>query len=222
MKRSGSQYRIRGLFGIAPIIPAIACLIASVARADEARVDTVGSITPASDTVTIRVGRALDFEGRPIYAVRTQFSGSAEVTRLSLNRPRLAFEVPVGTFAPQSPLARARVTSGFGERIHPLLGGLRMHSGIDLAAPYGSPIMATSDGIVESAGWTGGYGLAVRLRHAGGIETLYGHMSALHVASGQAVRRGEVIGYVGSTGQSTGPHLHYEQRNGGVPVRPTM
>ena len=120
------------------------------------------------------------------------------------------------------PLIRSALTSGFGVRTDPMMGGQRMHSGIDLAAPAGSPILATSDGIVSQAGWRGGYGLFVALEHSGGLQTRYGHMSGVTVTPGQAVRKGDIIGYVGSTGRSTGPHLHYEMRIDGVAVRPLL
>jgi len=113
-----------------------------------------------------------------------------------------------------------RVSSGFGSRFHPILQRWRMHDGVDLAAPYGSPIVAAADGRVAAAGWRGGYGRAVAIQHAGGIETLYGHMSRIGVSPGEAVRQGQVIGYVGSTGLSTGPHLHYEVHKDGKLVNP--
>jgi murein DD-endopeptidase MepM/ murein hydrolase activator NlpD len=112
------------------------------------------------------------------------------------------------------------VSSGFGMRFHPILNYSRMHQGVDLRASYGTPIVAVSDGRVESAGWHGGHGNAVALNHGGGLETLYGHMSRIAVRSGQSVHRGEVIGYVGSTGLSTGPHLHFEVHRNGVAVNP--
>jgi murein DD-endopeptidase MepM/ murein hydrolase activator NlpD len=118
------------------------------------------------------------------------------------------------------PVSSRSLTSSFGMRRHPTLGGHRMHSGIDLAAPMGSPIVATSDGVVSTAGWAGGYGLAVGLDHGGGLQTRFGHMSQVAVVPGQQVRRGQVIGYVGSTGRSTGPHLHYEMRVNGQAVNP--
>lgn len=113
-----------------------------------------------------------------------------------------------------------RVTSGFGARFHPILGYERMHAGVDLAAAYGSPIAAAADGRVVSAGWRGGYGRAVLIRHSGGVETLYGHMSQVAAAAGSLVRRGQVIGYVGASGLATGPHLHYEVLKGGRAVDP--
>ncbi len=115
----------------------------------------------------------------------------------------------------------ARISSGFGMRMHPLLGFLRMHRGVDLRAGWGAPIVAAADGRVASAGWSGGYGKQVQIAHAGGIATSYSHMSRIAAAPGQLVRQGQLIGYVGSTGLSTGPHLHYEVSRNGRPVNPT-
>jgi len=113
-----------------------------------------------------------------------------------------------------------RITSPFGMRFHPILGYTRMHSGVDIAAPWGTPVRATSDGVVSFAGRHGGHGNYVRLEMGGGIGTGYGHLSRIAVAYGQRVRAGEIIGYVGSTGLSTGPHLHYEMYRGGRTVNP--
>jgi murein DD-endopeptidase MepM/ murein hydrolase activator NlpD len=113
-----------------------------------------------------------------------------------------------------------RLTSGFGERFHPILGYERFHAGLDLAAPAGTPIVAAADGKVVSAGWAGGYGRMVAVVHSGGIETKYGHMSRIAAYVGEAVHRGDVIGYVGSSGLSTGPHLHFEVMKNGRPVNP--
>ena len=112
------------------------------------------------------------------------------------------------------------VTSNFGMRRHPILGYTRMHAGIDFKAAYGTPIVAVSDGRVISAGRSGGCGIAVRLEHGGGLSTRYCHMSRMAVAAGMSVRRGQVIGYVGSTGLSTGAHLHYEMYRGGRVINP--
>lgn len=113
-----------------------------------------------------------------------------------------------------------RLTSGFGARRHPVLGYVRMHKGLDIAAPSGAPIRAPMDGVVQMAGWAGGYGKFVKLSHRGGMATGFGHMSRIAVSSGTRVTRGQVIGYVGSTGMSTGPHLHYELWKNGVPTNP--
>ena len=112
--------------------------------------------------------------------------------------------------------AAGYVSSPYGLRFN----GTEFHQGIDIAADMGTPIVATADGVVTAAGWNGGYGNMVDVDHGGGIVTRYGHASAVAVTVGQQVRRGEVIAYVGSTGRSTGPHVHYEVRVDGQPVHP--
>jgi murein DD-endopeptidase MepM/ murein hydrolase activator NlpD len=112
------------------------------------------------------------------------------------------------------------ISSNFGMRRHPILGYTRMHAGMDFKARYGTPIVAVSDGRVSAAGRAGGCGVAVRLEHGGGLSTRYCHMSRMAVGGGQQVRRGQVIGYVGSSGLSTGPHLHYEMYRGGRVINP--
>jgi murein DD-endopeptidase MepM/ murein hydrolase activator NlpD len=118
------------------------------------------------------------------------------------------------------PVEGMRLSSDFGMRVHPVLGGRRMHKGVDLPAPVGTPIHATADGVVSRADWFSSYGLFVSIEHGGSIETRYGHMSRLNVAAGQEVHKGDIIGYVGTTGRSTGPHLHYEVRIDGEAVNP--
>lgn len=113
------------------------------------------------------------------------------------------------------------ITSGFGDRIHPILGYSRFHSGLDFGADYGSPIYVADAGIVIFAGWYGGYGQAAIVDHGNNTTTLYAHASELYVSEGQAVQRGQVIGEVGSSGLSTGPHLHFEVRASGEPVDPS-
>ncbi len=112
------------------------------------------------------------------------------------------------------------ITSGFGWRVHPILGYQRFHSGLDFGADYGTTINASDSGTVIFAGWYGGYGNAVIIDHGGGITTLYGHASELYVSEGQTVQRGQPIAAIGSTGLSTGPHLHFEVRQNGDPVDP--
>ena len=112
------------------------------------------------------------------------------------------------------------VGSGFGPRIHPISGGSRMHTGVDIGASSGTPIKAADDGVVVMAGPNGGYGNWTLIDHGGGLATGYGHQSSIGVSRGQRVSRGEVIGRVGSTGASTGPHLHWEVRVNGNPVDP--
>lgn len=113
-----------------------------------------------------------------------------------------------------------RITSGFGLRVHPILRFARMHRGIDFGAGHGTPIMSAADGQVSRAGWAGGYGRQVRIAHAGGISTSYSHMSRMVVEPGSFVSQGQLIGYVGSSGLSTGPHLHYEVYRNGTAVNP--
>ncbi len=117
--------------------------------------------------------------------------------------------------------SNGRITSTFGMRRHPILGYKRMHSGIDFGGGYGAPIYAVTDGVVTIAGRHGGFGNYVKLSHAGGLGTGYGHMSRIAVRPGQRVTRGQVIGYIGSTGLSTGPHLHYELYRNGRAVNPS-
>jgi murein DD-endopeptidase MepM/ murein hydrolase activator NlpD len=127
--------------------------------------------------------------------------------------------IPAANSGNQSPVASiypltnpAPITSRFGWRTHPLTGSRRFHSGLDIGAPSGSPVMATGAGTVISAGWNGGYGKAIVIQHSDTQQTLYGHLSEISVQAGQTIAQGTVIGLVGSTGNSTGPHLHFESR----------
>jgi murein DD-endopeptidase MepM/ murein hydrolase activator NlpD len=118
------------------------------------------------------------------------------------------------------PITNYVFTSAFGVRSDPFRGSAAMHAGVDLSAAHGSPIYATADGVVDRAEWFGGYGNMVEIDHGKGIATRYGHMSRIAAKSGETVKRGDLIGYVGSTGRSTGPHLHYEVRIDGQAVNP--
>jgi len=114
------------------------------------------------------------------------------------------------------------VSSRMGMRMNPVVGRVMFHAGADLAAPQGSPVRATATGVVERAGWSGGYGLLVALHHQDGYETRYAHLSQVSVETGQVIEKGQVIGFVGSTGRSTGPHLHYEVRRNGQVLDPLL
>ena len=122
----------------------------------------------------------------------------------------------------RSPLKYAHVTSRFGMRFHPILGTHKMHRGVDYGAAMGTPVWAVADGVCESAGWNGGLGNAVKIRHSSGYESVYGHMSRITqgLRAGGRVRQGTVIGNVGSTGLSTGPHLHFSLLQGGKFINP--
>jgi murein DD-endopeptidase MepM/ murein hydrolase activator NlpD len=123
-------------------------------------------------------------------------------------------------FLLRTPVDGARITSGFGMRFHPLLGYTRMHQGIDFGVPVGTPVYAAGDGVVEEARMASGYGRWLKIRHSGGWETGYGHLSRWAVRAGQRVRQGEIVAYSGNTGRSTGPHLHYEVMEGGQKLNP--
>jgi len=112
------------------------------------------------------------------------------------------------------------LSSHYGARVDPFVGTVRMHNGMDFRAAAGSPVIATAAGEVAWAGWRNGYGNLVVLDHGGGLQTRFGHLSRTYVHTGERVARGAILGLVGSTGRSTGPHLHYEVRVGGQPIDP--
>lgn len=154
--------------------------------------------------------------GRRIRSQQTSFD---EIQKLVANKEQLLARTPA--IQPVSNKDLTRVASGFGYRIDPIYKTAKMHAGIDFTAPQGTPIYATADGTVKTAGNTGnGYGNHVIINHGYGYETLYGHMVRVKARNGQAVKRGEVIGWVGSTGKSTGPHLHYEVHKYGSKIDP--
>lgn len=212
------RFRI-GSFGGRRDIRALACVAAAWAAAAAPvrgqepaspspvtieRAPSTGSVTigagPPSGTVT--ASRASDAPGNPVdISAPVSASGNSRGT----GRRRMD---------------RAASGGGFGLRVHPIYGTLRAHTGVDLAARSGAPIIASTAGVVRSAGWLGGYGLCVTIDHGRGVHTRYAHLSRISVAAGQSVRPGQVIGLVGSTGVSTGPHLHYEVRVNGAPVNP--
>lgn len=199
---------------IAGDLPASAPAQAQPGQSPAARSAPAVTIMKAPGLASVRISRTGDAEGQPV----------------DIARPRILFASPAARKAQvaagiTSVPARMRVTAGsisssFGLRTHPIFGGLRLHAGVDLAAMTGTPVVATSDGMVRRADWMAGLGLAVIIDHANRLQTRYGHMSRLNVASGQQVRAGQVIGYVGTTGNSTGPHLHYEVRVDGRATDP--
>lgn len=152
-------------------------------------------------------------QNTPYTAVRFEHKGTLEYFDLEGRPLRKSFM--------RTPIEFARLSSGFGARRHPVLGRMRMHKGVDYAAPTGTPIFAAGNARVKFAGWQNGYGRTVVLDHGNGITTLYGHMSRLGAYRvGQRVGQGQTIGYVGASGLATGPHLHYEFRINGVHRNP--
>lgn len=141
---------------------------------------------------------------------------SIDTTGVVDTAPQIAaVSVPSGM-----PLGSAMLTSDYGMRTHPVLGGRRNHKGVDLAQPTGTPVYATADGIVSMAERYSSYGNYVQIEHGGELQTRYAHLSGYAVAAGEPVQKGQLIGFVGSTGRSTGPHLHYEVRVAGEAVDP--
>ena len=162
--------------------------------------------------------------GPLLYAGIERFAGGPiQMLKWTVGGRRGWFDAASLTHVASSALAwpvSARITSNFGMRRHPILGYARMHKGMDFGARWGTPIVASADGVISRAGWAGGYGKQVRIAHASAIATSYSHMSRMVVSPGSLVRQGQLIGYVGSSGLSTGPHLHYETYRGGVAVNP--
>jgi murein DD-endopeptidase MepM/ murein hydrolase activator NlpD len=168
--------------------------------------ETSESAMPERAVITI--SKAGDGLGAPIELRSSAKPASTKTAGGVIERPR------------GMPVAARALTSRVGVRSHPVLGGRRMHSGIDLAAPTGSPVAAPAGGVVSYANWRGGYGLLVTISHGGGLETRFAHLSRIMVSPGQTVSRGQLVGLVGSTGRSTGSHLHYEVRQNGYAVDP--
>jgi murein DD-endopeptidase MepM/ murein hydrolase activator NlpD len=152
----------------------------------------------------------------------TQLKGAASRQETSLQLLIEYFEDKRSLYAstPAGWPVRGWVTSPFGNRTSPFSGILKFHEGIDVAAQTGTPVVAPADGVVVKAGFMTGYGNMVEISHGYGIKTVYGHNSRLNVQAGQRIKRGDVISYVGDSGSSTGPHLHYEVRLNNLPVNP--
>jgi murein DD-endopeptidase MepM/ murein hydrolase activator NlpD len=151
--------------------------------------------------------------------ISAQTASYSELGGLLKNKENILAGTPA--IQPLSNKDLSRIASGFGYRIDPIYKTTKMHPGIDFTAPQGTPIYATSNGVVKMAGFSdGGYGNHVIINHGYGYETLYGHMVRVKAKAGQKVKRGEVIGYVGSTGKSTGPHCHYEVHKNGQKIDP--
>jgi murein DD-endopeptidase MepM/ murein hydrolase activator NlpD len=196
--------------------------------------DAAGTLLAAASTAaataptaTITIGPEAVGDSAPVYAIRSQAEGAGLTVTFSAIPP--AAPLPGGSSALAANMSAAWpagwpvagvLTSRYGPRVHPLSGAYRQHQGIDLAAREGTPIRATGSGVVSTAGWAGNYGLLVSLDHGGAVQTRYAHMSRLNVGSGQRVNAGDIIGFVGSTGNSTGPHVHYEIRQNGRALNP--
>jgi murein DD-endopeptidase MepM/ murein hydrolase activator NlpD len=169
----------------------------------------------SDDLLESMVGQLNNLSLRMVY----QTKSFTDITDMVKNKEKLLKAIPA--IQPVSNKNLNRVASGFGYRVDPLYKDYRLHAGLDFAAPSGTPIYATADGVVQAAGFnTDGYGNKVVISHGYGYQTLYGHMVRVKAKVGQRVKRGEVIGYIGSTGKSTGPHCHYEVIKRGTKVDP--
>ena len=157
-----------------------------------------------------------------LYALRhTALSGAASVgISLGLTKNSTTADWIRANSAPNLWPVEGQITASFGERIDPFNGEGAFHSGVDISSVVGSPVIAPADGAVTFADFLGGYGRAIMIDHGHGITTRYGHLSSFAVTAGQYIHRGDTIGYVGSSGRSTGPHLHYEVRINDAPVNP--
>ncbi len=166
--------------------------------------------------ILIQVASRLDNISRQLYVQSKSYD---EVYEMAINKADMLASIP--SIVPVSNVT-SRLVSGFGYRIHPIYKTMRMHTGIDFTAPIGTPVYATGNGVVKRINRRNysGYGIVCVIDHGYGYETLYAHLNKLNVRPGQKVVRGEVIGYVGNTGLSAGPHLHYEVRKNGRPVNP--
>lgn len=157
-----------------------------------------------------------------LYALKhTALTGAASVgISLGLTKNSTTADWMRANAAPNLWPVEGQITGSFGERIDPFNGEGAFHSGVDISSQVGTPVIAPADGVVTFADFMGGYGRAVMLDHGHGISTRYGHLSSFAVVAGQTISRGDTIGYVGQSGRSTGPHLHYEVRINDVPVNP--
>ncbi len=176
-------------------------------------------LTPASDNIQdAQVVSSLD----ELYTLKdTALSGAAAVgISLGLTRNVTPADWLLANSTPNLWPVEGPVTGSFGERTDPFNGEGAFHSGVDISASYGQPVIAPADGVVTFADFSGGYGRSILIDHGHGITTRYGHLSSFAVAPGQFVHRGDTIGYVGLSGRSTGPHLHYEVRINDTPVNP--
>jgi murein DD-endopeptidase MepM/ murein hydrolase activator NlpD len=183
---------------------------------DNVRQQVAAEVAKQNDLLAQLRARKAEFQGQIAALQRQSDSLAAQLHGRQAGQAL----VPSGHGVLAVPIPGAPITSGFGPRVHPIYGDVRMHNGIDFGASTGTPIHAAADGVVVSAGPFGGYGNATVIDHGNGLATLYAHQSSIIVSSGQRVSRGQVIGYVGSTGFSTGPHLHFEVRVRGTPVDP--
>ena len=155
--------------------------------------------------LVIEISKKIELIEKKLYSQSKSFD---EVFDLTKEKQKMIKSIP--SIQPVSNRDLTRIASGFGLRMHPIYKIIKMHKGMDFTAPIGTEIYATGDGVVEKVGWVGGYGKTIMINHGFGYKTRYAHCSKYNCRKGQKVKRGDLIGFVGNTGQSSGPHLHYE------------
>ncbi|RZA28793.1 MAG: M23 family metallopeptidase, partial [Proteobacteria bacterium] len=173
----------------------------AAAQTEATSVQISGEVHRIAEDADTAVGRG-DNEFSQLFA-----SWKSLDNGLGITQPAATSAISVPS---RMPLKDMRMSSGYGMRNHPVLGRRANHKGVDLAAPTGTPVYATADGMVAKAEWFSSYGNYIQIEHGGEMQTRYAHLSAYSVQAGSRVQKGDLIGYVGSTGRSTGPHLHYE------------
>ena len=194
----------------------------AIAMSAGLRVEVLAAANHLSETSALRPGMVLTVPSTSVRAAAPRRAASARTlaalrtAALVPSRAALGAAEHLALLWPSGGI----VTSRFGWRVHPIFGGREFHTGMDIATRYGSPVVAARAGIVRFVGWKSGYGRIVVLEHDGGIETAYSHLSAALVNPGERVAQGQMIGRVGNSGWSTGPHLLFEVRRNGVPVDP--
>lgn len=205
------------LFKVAITCTAAAALWAQPALAEDGAIVGDLDVSAVSESDLPAVPGASDAEFEELFASWQDLEEGGRVTQSGeiLAAPRSAVAVPSGM-----PVEGVKLTSGFGMRNHPVLRRRAQHKGVDLAAPRGTPVYATADGIVGMAKYYSSYGNYVQIEHGGEMQTRFAHLSSYTVNKGDFVEKGDLIGYIGSTGRSTGPHLHYEIRVAGEAVNP--
>ena len=216
---------------VAPAAPAASANVSEMQRqveAMQAEVQVIKEVAQKRYQFTAQEVKKLGIDpkrftgtGGPFEAVQTIKAGDPKFKQLFMSWKKLD-QIEQGTIAIPStqPVKGSAFTSGYGVRSDPFRGRAAMHAGIDLAGPLGTPIYATADALVGRSEWANGYGNLIELNHGRGIQTRYGHLTRSAVRAGQRVKRGDLIGYMGSTGRSTGSHLHYEVRIDGKAVNP--
>ena len=195
---------------------AVAMVFGTAAQADAGSLPVMTAVS-ASDSFRIADTSKAETVATPLGEADVRFRALFDNWQGREGKSRI--EVSVPAIDPVD-MHKVRRSSGYGARSAPLAGASTNHKGVDLAAPIGTPIYATADGVVGRAQWVSGYGKLIEINHGNQIQTRYGHLSAMNVDANQRVRKGDIIGFMGSTGRSTGSHLHYEVRIAGAAVNP--